>query len=409
MKYGLVYFIYNSTIKLYLFFLSFFKVKKNRILLHQPFKFGYDCNPRYIAEELIKRKIFDEIIWVTRSTRAENAKYPPEIKVVSESDVFKLLYYFSTSFICISNSYFGVEKFNFKKKKQIFIDTWHGALGIKKIGMAEHKNLQDQESSKEIIKQKIGLVDIFISNSDFETDVYKKALLFDKKIYKFGHPRNDVFFENSSYYIDKLKAKENIKEFLKNKFDENKKIVLYAPTFRHTACNDCYDLDYNLLLALLEEKFNEKFILALKFHPTTHFISRSIVKESDRIFDFTCYTDMQGLMAVSDIMLTDYSSCIFDFMLQRKPAFVYASDIDEYNTERGFFYPLETTPFPIIKNNNELKNKILNFNEQEYKNNVEQFLREKGCLEDGYASERVVDLIESLLGKKLSEELSEIV
>lgn len=399
MKYGLVYFIYNSTISLYLFFLSFFKVKKNRILLHQPFKFGYDCNPRYIAEELIKRKIFDEIIWVTRSTRAENAKYPPEIKVVSESDVFKLLYYFSTSFICISNSYFGVEKFNFKKKKQIFIDTWHGALGIKKIGMADAAIAKDYDYNQKIIKQKTGLADIFISNSDFETDVYKKALLFDKKIYKFGHPRNDVFFENSSYYIDKLKVKENIKVYLKNNFDEKRKIVLYAPTFRETSRVGCFDMDYNLLLDTLEERFNEKYILALKFHPRTHFVCKNTVKESDRIFDFTGYSDMQGLMAVSDIMLTDYSSCIFDFMLQRKPAFVYASDIDEYNTERGFFYPLETTPFPIIKNNNELKNKILNFNEQEYKNNVEQFLREKGCLEDGNATERVVDLIENLIKK----------
>ena len=102
-------------------------------------------------------------------------------------------------------------------------------------------------------------------------------------------------------------------------------------------------------------------------------------------------------MVYSDIMISDYSSCIFDYMLSKKPAFIYASDIEKYNNERGFFYPLETTPFPIITNNNELSEKILGFDYNIYKKNVEEFLKEKGCIDDGRSSERVVDLIETSL------------
>lgn len=382
-----------------MFLLSFLKVKKDRIVLHQPFKFGYDCNPKYIAQELIRRKYKGEIIWITRGSRALKSKFPPEIKVICEEDTFKFLYYFATAGICISNSYFRVENYHLKKKNQVFINTWHGALGIKKIGTQE-ANIADYDSLCEQLKNKMKNIDIFISNSDFETEVYRNALLFDKKIYKFGHPRNDIFFEQSYHYLDKSIAKQNIEKYLKTKISEDTKMVLYAPTFRETSRNDCFDMDYNLLLDKLEEKFNQKFILALRFHPRTYFVCKNTVSLSDRIFDLTDYGDMQGLMAVSDIMITDYSSCIFDFMLMRKAGFIYASDLDLYNTERGLFYPLESTPFPIIRNNEELKDKILHFDYEEYKKNVENFLLTKGCLEDGNASERTVDLIEKILNEK---------
>ena len=95
--------------------------------------------------------------------------------------------------------------------------------------------------------------------------------------------------------------------------------------------------------------------------------------------------------------MTDYSSCIFDFMLSRKPAFIFATDIENYNTERGFYYPLESTPFPVATDNIELIENIRNFDYEKYKQEVEIFLQEKGCMEDGHASERVVDLIERII------------
>lgn len=97
-------------------------------------------------------------------------------------------------------------------------------------------------------------------------------------------------------------------------------------------------------------------------------------------------------------MITDYSSCIFDFMLSRRPGFIFATDIEEFNTERGFYYPLEETPFPIARNNEELMQNIRNFDEAAYHNGVEEFLINKGCIEDGCASERVADKIAELAG-----------
>lgn len=84
-------------------------------------------------------------------------------------------------------------------------------------------------------------------------------------------------------------------------------------------------------------------------------------------------------------------------MLTKKPAFVYAVDIEEYNTERGLYYPLETTPFPIATNNEELMNNIMKFDQKDYEEKAETFIRQKGCIDDGNASERIVRVIQKLM------------
>ena len=84
-------------------------------------------------------------------------------------------------------------------------------------------------------------------------------------------------------------------------------------------------------------------------------------------------------------------------MLSKKPAFIFATDIEKFNNDRGFYYPLESTPFPIASDNETLINNIEKFEYEEYKIKVENFIKDKGCIEDGHAAERTVDLIEELM------------
>ena len=104
-------------------------------------------------------------------------------------------------------------------------------------------------------------------------------------------------------------------------------------------------------------------------------------------------------MVVADAFITDYSSCIYDYVLTRRPGFIYATDISQYNNERGFYYPLEQTPFPISTNNKELLKNIENFDENLYLKKIDQFLLEKGCIDDGHASERIAEKIAQIMGK----------
>ena len=107
--------------------------------------------------------------------------------------------------------------------------------------------------------------------------------------------------------------------------------------------------------------------------------------------------DMQKLITVADFGITDYSSWAYDYLLTRRPLFLYAPDLKKYNDSRGFYYPLETTPFPISESNEQLQQAILSLDIEKYQAACDAFLAEKGCVEDGHAAERVVDKIEELL------------
>ena len=156
--------------------------------------------------------------------------------------------------------------------------------------------------------------------------------------------------------------------------------------------------DCNLLIDNLKKCFGGDWVVILRLHPHLANIKNQSLLHSDNrnVVNANQYPDIQELLVATDIGITDYSSWIFDFMLSRKPAFIYAEDIEKYNTDRGFYYQLETTPFPIATNNFELVENIKNFDYKQYEIKVDEFLQEKGCMEDGLASKRVVDLIENI-------------
>ena len=156
------------------------------------------------------------------------------------------------------------------------------------------------------------------------------------------------------------------------------------------------------ILEAARERFGGEWKLLLRYHMSVWKVYQDrdqlAGSHGDSVIDVTGYDDMQELMTIADIAITDYSSWIYDFVLQRRPGFIFATDISLYNNERGFCYPLETTPFAIATNNAQLKQNILAFEQDPYLEKVEAFLEEKGCMEDGRASERTVDKVLEMMG-----------
>lgn len=236
-------------------------------------------------------------------------------------------------------------------------------------------------------------VDFVMSNSNFD-DMMFSDFFFNCKIQKLGHPRCDVFFLEED---KKRRIHERVYSVLG--IPNDVKIVAYMPTFRDTGRVDCYNVDFESLTKALEAKFGGKWVIVVKVHPKIKRFSEKIFNFSENVVNVSGYPDAQELLSVVDVCITDYSSCIFDFTLTRRPGFIFATDIEMYNNERGFYYPLESTPFPIATTNEELASNILNFDEKKYTCDVEAFLKENGCIEDGHSSERVVDLIEKLMAQ----------
>ena len=174
--------------------------------------------------------------------------------------------------------------------------------------------------------------------------------------------------------------------------DESKKVLLYAPTFRKDKSTECYNIDFKTILSVLSEKFGGEWIIILRLHP--HLLNSKLFKDVDNLVDMTRYDDIQELLMISDVLISDYSSLIFDFSLSHKPVFLYASDLDDYcRNDRSLYFDVTQLPFPIAKSNRELEYCIRSFDNGEYLKQLSSFEDQVGSYERGNASLIVSELI----------------
>lgn len=368
------------------------KIKQNKIVFVNFIKNGYGDNPKYIAEKIIKQKLPYEMVWLVKNPILERKNFPKEIKLVRATSL-RALKEFASAKIWVSNvrlNYF-IKKGLYKKNGQLYIQTWHGALGIKKIEKDIEHNPDYTEYVK-IAKQDSGMEDYLISPSGFDTEILKNSFWFNKEILNIGYPRNDLFFADENF---KKKIKNKVRRYFK--IDNTKKIVLYTPTFRESKKTDMYDLDFEKIKNELEKKYNEKFLVLIKFHPHLRKKSKEFTKKYKNVLDATNYSDIQELLLTADVLITDYSSSIFDFMLEKKTAFIYANDIAEYTKERGFYLDITKTPFPIAYDNEEFLENIKNFNNESYLLNLEKFIENRKCFDNGLAGKNCVEIIKQYI------------
>ena len=226
---------------------------------------------------------------------------------------------------------------------------------------------------------------------------YKETFWPKAEILQYGHPRNDLLVK-----MDDERA-QSIKKYIYNLYNipKNNKIILYGPTFRDSHFFDCYNIDEKGLLEALKTKFGGEWTLLTRYHPTVRKLApRNSVLFKGHSIDVTSYEDIQELMAIADVAITDYSSWIYDFVLTGRPGFIFATDVEDYYSERGFYYPLEDTPFAIAKDNDDLISDIMNFDENSYYVKVQKFLKDKGCIEDGHAAEKVTNKLREIAQMK---------
>lgn len=371
-------------------------IKQDKIVINN---FGglnlYGCHSKYIIEEIGKRQLPYEIVWLLKDIdKTDTSSFPPQVRLVeyrSEEAIKEL----AEAKLVVTNAAITdfIKRGWRKKEKQYCIQTWHGSLGIKRV-RNDIKNRYDPTEGTVLTLAEVEAqyIDMLISNSTFEDELYRSMWhKNDDAIMKVGHPRNDIFFEGEETYA---RIKQKVGETYGV---TGKKIVLYVPTFRDDFSLDCYALDVDRLLDALGKRFGGEFVLLVRMHPLLKGKDKDLFRSAGQVINTTEYPDIQELLVASDVVITDYSSCIFDYMLGRRPGFVFATDLEKYNTERGFYYPIEETPFPIAENNQQMIDNILSFDDERYQKEIDRFLVDRGCVERGDATMRVVDLIEDVM------------
>ena len=384
------------------------KKNKNIILMfhHKGCKL-YGNNMKFVADEIIRQKLPCQIYFYVKHSvirtlnlnKKNNYGFPPQIRVVYHKRSVLNIAHKSKVIISDNNlaKFFYSHKFH--KTNQYFINTWHGSLGIKKIDRDASLDRYNPEfSQKKIFFNTV--TDVMISNSTWENYIYRRALYFPNEIKTLGHPRNDIFFADKH-------TQENIRNKICNKIglDRNKKIVLIAPTFMSELnlkyVITCYLIlfDFAAIKKAFEKFFNCEVQVVLRLHPEWQFVPYldKFMEENPFLINATSYPDIQELLVASDAVITDYSSCIFDFLFTRKPGFIFAPDRKHYEMTRGLYFPLEESPFPVAEDNETLCKNIINFDNNLYQKRVEEFLKSRNVVDDGHASERVVELIKEHL------------
>ncbi|GAA6292038.1 hypothetical protein F220043C3_04720 [Enterocloster asparagiformis] len=358
--------------------LLFLPVKKNRVMAYVHDRKGFTCNPKYIFNKLLERYGDQlELIWVTLYPESCDELRKMGIRVIRANSKEHFIAYLRTR-IYITNDSFP--SWAFHRWNQKWINTWHGGMNYKHIGYEylapmSHCNMR-------LFKMKNREPNFFLSGSEFFTkDTAASFYLNEKKFISTGLPRNDLFFVKRPDIEDKIRNRFMI--------DANIKIVLFAPTFRRGMKSQTFDLDFLALINTLKKRFGGEWVIFFRNH---NFIKgKQCFPDS---IDVSAYDDMQELLYVSDVLITDYSSCMWDFSLTQKPCFIYATDIDKYeNEDRAFAYPVNDWPFPIATNNIELEKNILDFDYEKYQLNVELHLQKLGCYDKGDASQQMADLI----------------
>lgn len=369
-----------------------FPIKKNKIVFTSiEGQSGYSCNPRYIAQEIINEGLSYDMYWIVNDI---SKSFPKQIKVI-KNNIWNRAYHLSTANVWVDNSRKPLG--TLKRKRQMYIQTWHATLGFKPAG-----NLRQSfpKIAYLISSKDSKMADYVLTNSKWCDDIYEDMIFTVGNTLRAGSPRCDVL-------IDKEQKKERYR-LVREKYNIPKdyKIVMYAPTFRgggqqnvRKVYEEKYSLDYERLTKKLKDCWGGNWIVFLRLHPQLS-DSHKCVNKENLVIDVSKEPDMNMILAACDLMITDYSSAAFDACYAYIPVLLYADDIKEYTKDRGkLLWEMDELPFSISSNNDELEKEIEDFNYNDYKKNIEELLDREEVYEDGKASKRVVGLINEHIGK----------
>lgn len=364
-------------------------IKKNKIVFVSFEGVGTYCDHgKYISERLTAMRPDLDVVWLVKDL---NIDVPNNIRLVLMSNIRKRIYEMATAKVWVDND--PVPPFIKKRQDQIFIETKHWAsVTLKKFYL--------DDESQDGFKERRGnwirngkMMDYVLTGSDFDCESFRRGFWFDKKEVRVGSPRTDAMF-----LPEKYKAKVASHYGL----NPSHKFLLYAPTFRYETGTieqtvPKLILDIPRLIDILQEKFGGTWNVLLRLHPEVARLAKN-QDYVDNLVDTSLYDDSEELAAASDIMISDYSSIMFEPAFVGKPVFLFAYDKDTYvNGERDLLLDYDKLPFPISTNNDELCEQIKRFDIESYKKSVKEFLQQFNVQEDGKASFRAAKFISDLM------------
>lgn len=357
------------------------------------FKGGaYSCSPRAIYEYMVKDDKYKDykFIWAFKT--------PEEYKFLEENENTKVIQYGKKEYEqCLSIAKYWifnyrVEDHIYPKKNQVYVQCWHGTP-LKKLGY-DLKNTHNAMNSEKEIHDKYRIdakkFKYILSPSKFASDKFKSAwnlinTNMTEKVIELGYPRNDFLYNYKEDDINKIKEKF--------KLPKDKKIILYAPTWRddqHQA-GIGYTYKTEVDFDLLKERLQDEYVILFRAH---YLVANSFdfKKYDGFIYNVSNVDDINELYVISTILVTDYSSVFFDYANLKRPMIFYMYDFEKYKDDlRGFYIDIAELPGKITKTEEELIKAIRETSDFKYDEKYKMFNEKYNYLDDGQAAKRVVE------------------
>ena len=365
--------------------LHFLPVRKNRILftgLTGGAGYDYSCNPKYLYEYMRDHypKQF-EYIWAVSDKKKYAFLEEEDVKLIKHFTPASIPYLLTSGVIVTNGSYAPWFPF---RKKQYVINTWHGGGAYKKV---ENEKPDANWATRKRARFCADNIDLFVAScKKQEEQMIRTTFLYEGEVLRCGTPRNDKLVKN-----DFAKMKDRVRE--KYQIPQDGKIVLYAPTYRKSTLP--VELDSDQLLACL----GENWYVFSRYHRYMD-DTMGIHIKGEHVIDVMDYPDMQELLAAADMLITDYSSCIWDYSFLKRPCFLFVPDKEEYIKKTGFYVSIDEWPYAQAANMEELFDHIRQYDEAETQLRVEQHLQKLGSYETGECCREVAQKISMLERKK---------
>lgn len=375
------------------------------VVFFRSFQGLYNDNPKYISIKLHELCPSLKQVWaISEMSKDPVPDYVKKVKYGSRdycrylcrSQVVVDNYYGIRSKIVDPKNIKAIDRFFCRKrKKQLNVSTWHGTP-LKRI------ILDEPRYSKKGYKI-LTSANYVVGGCKLTIDALKKSLSTETDYKMIGTPRNDCLLGNQ---------KNDIKEKLG--INPNKKVALFAPTFRDdpflSGVSQMNQMDIPLLLSTLKKKFGGDWCFVFRVHnEVLKWIGTNEARLVDRsnYIDGNLGDDMAEYLQCADVLITDYSGSMFDYCLSYKPCFLYTPDLENYQAvERGLYLSMSDLPFSMAMSFENLLANIENFEQQKYAKRIDFFLGDIGNCENGNASAAIAsDIIKFCEESQLNENL----
>ncbi|MFE9010155.1 CDP-glycerol glycerophosphotransferase family protein [Streptomyces cyaneofuscatus] len=341
----------------------------------------FSDSPRSVHEELVRRGVAVEHIWTQDEGLPE---MPPQARVVGwgSREWYEALA--RCRYVVVNTP---VGDWFVTRPGQRVVQTWHGTP-LKKVGKDLLGSPQASPAYIAGLPHSYRQFDFVVSPNAHTTEIMRRAYSIEGEMLESGYPRNDVF-----HAPDREERAARVRERLG--LPEGKKVVLYAPTWREDQrhASKLYKLDLRIDLAAAQAELGGDHVLLFRKHSSVH--GNVPGAGQGFVWDVTRYPDIADLYLVADVLITDYSSALFDFAHSDKPMLFFTYDLEHYrDTLRGLYFDFTTrAPGPLLETSEELVKALrgLDAVEAEYQEKYTQFKKDFCEPRDGRATARVVD------------------